>query len=111
MTGAAIIAVSGAVVIVAIVVLALRMSGWAHDLGISEADRQRLERDMRDMADVVEAKDEKTAAMLREAADTERRLREELHRRRRPGDARGRLRRLLSKAKSKTAGAGGPPAT
>ena len=97
---AAIVAASLAVI--AIVVFALRHGSVAAALAKSEADRDRLEDELRALAEADESEDKRYAKRLNELLAEQEKLREEIRRRRRPGDARNRL-RMLSEAKDEAA--------
>lgn len=98
---AAIIAV--AIAFTAFVVFAIRSQGWAHDLGTSEADRDRLELELRELAEAEDTEADALRAALKVKAEELANAREEIARRRRRGDGLNRL-RVLSKAAGEAAG-------
>jgi hypothetical protein len=96
---AAIIAASLAVV--ALVVFAVRFGGMSGDLAASESDRDRLEDELRELVADDEKDDQAAKERIRVLLEEREKLREEINRRRRPGDARARL-RLLSETSEAT---------
>ena len=92
---AAIIAASLA--LVALVAFAVRFGGMAGDLSASEADRKRLEDELRAVVEDDAVDDAAAKARVADLLEERDRLYAEIARRRQPGDARRRL-RMLSEA-------------
>lgn len=86
--------IAGSLAVIALALVALRMSGWAHDLGKSEADRDRLEAQLRELVADDESDAAAAKARISQLLKEQEALRAEIRRRRHPGDARARLRRL-----------------
>ena len=89
--------IAAAIAVVALVVFALRHGGMAYDLAKSEADRDRLEVQLRAVVADDKLDDAASMARVAELLKEQEALRAEIRRRRRPGDALARL-RLLSEA-------------
>lgn len=92
-----------ALAVIALVVFALRSMGVAQDLGTSEADRDRLELELRELAEAEDTEADALRAALKVKAEELANARKEISRRRRRGDGLNRL-RVLSKAAGEAAG-------
>lgn len=89
--------------VIGLTIAVLRMVGLAQDLATSEADRDRLELQLRELVEDDTATATTHKLRLKAILAEQEVCREEVHRRREPGDALIRL-RMLSEAPSETPG-------
>jgi len=95
--------IAAAVAIIVLVLFAIRYGGMAEDLGKSEADRDRLESELRELAEDENQEADALRKQLKLKAEELARAREEIARRRRRGDGLSRL-RVLSETEGETPG-------